>query len=79
MRIIAALSGGVDSSVAAARMVDQGHDVVGVHLALARSESTGESLAAVALSTMHAMRAESPTHSAFRSTSGISLPNSPRK
>ncbi len=41
MRIIAALSGGVDSSVAAARMVDQGHDVVGVHLALARSESTG--------------------------------------
>ena len=40
MRIIAALSGGVDSSVAAARMVEQGHEVVGVHLALARSEST---------------------------------------
>ena len=40
MRIIAAISGGVDSSVAAARMVDQGHEVVGVHLALARSEST---------------------------------------
>ena len=28
------MSGGVDSSVAAARMVDAGHDVVGVHLAL---------------------------------------------
>ncbi len=41
MRVIAALSGGVDSSVAAARMVDAGHEVVGVHLALARSKSTG--------------------------------------
>lgn len=41
MRIVAALSGGVDSSVAAARMVDAGHDVVGIHLALARAESAG--------------------------------------
>jgi len=41
MRIVAALSGGVDSSVAAARMVDAGHEVVGVHLALARTEATG--------------------------------------
>jgi tRNA-specific 2-thiouridylase len=30
------MSGGVDSSVAAARMVDDGHEVVGVHLALSR-------------------------------------------
>ncbi|APT84580.1 thiouridylase [Corynebacterium aquilae DSM 44791] len=36
MRVIAAMSGGVDSSVAAARLVEQGHDVVGVHLALSR-------------------------------------------
>lgn len=36
MRVIAAMSGGVDSSVAAARLVDAGHDVVGVHLALSR-------------------------------------------
>ena len=35
MRVLAALSGGVDSSVAAARAVDAGHDVTGVHLALA--------------------------------------------
>lgn len=35
MRVLAALSGGVDSAVAAARAVDAGHDVVGVHLALA--------------------------------------------
>lgn len=41
MRVVAALSGGVDSSVAAARMVDAGHDVVGIHLALARAESSG--------------------------------------
>lgn len=34
MRIVAAMSGGVDSAVAAARMRDAGHDVVGVHLAL---------------------------------------------
>jgi len=37
MRVIAALSGGVDSAVAAARAVDAGHDVVGVHLALSRN------------------------------------------
>lgn len=36
MRVLAAMSGGVDSSVAAARLVEQGHDVVGVHLALSR-------------------------------------------
>jgi tRNA-specific 2-thiouridylase len=31
------MSGGVDSSVAAARMVDAGHEVVGVHLALSQA------------------------------------------
>jgi tRNA-specific 2-thiouridylase len=40
MRVIAALSGGVDSAVAAARAVDAGHEVVGVHLALSRAQST---------------------------------------
>jgi len=37
MRVVAAMSGGVDSAVAAARMLDAGHEVVGVHLALSRS------------------------------------------
>src|SRR3954453_17083683 len=40
MRILVAMSGGVDSSVAAARMVDAGHDVVGVHLALSSAPGT---------------------------------------
>jgi len=40
MRVVAAMSGGVDSAVAAARMVDAGHEVVGVHLALSRSAPT---------------------------------------
>ena len=40
MRVLAAMSGGVDSSVAAARMVDAGHDVVGVHLALSQAPGT---------------------------------------
>lgn len=37
MRVLAALSGGVDSAVAAARAVDAGHEVVGVHMALSRN------------------------------------------
>ena len=40
MRVLVAMSGGVDSSVAAARMVDAGHDVVGVHLALSSAPGT---------------------------------------
>ncbi|MCA1683089.1 MAG: tRNA 2-thiouridine(34) synthase MnmA [Actinobacteria bacterium] len=40
MKVIAAMSGGVDSAVAAARAVDAGHDVTGVHLALARSPAS---------------------------------------
>lgn len=34
LRVLAAMSGGVDSAVAAARAAEAGHDVTGVHLAL---------------------------------------------
>ena len=34
VKLIAAMSGGVDSAVAAARAVEMGHEVIGVHLAL---------------------------------------------
>mgnify|MGYP005794370055 CR=1 FL=1 len=40
MRVLAAMSGGVDSAVAAARAVEAGHDVVGVHLALSADPAT---------------------------------------
>lgn len=40
MRVLAAMSGGVDSAVAAARAVEAGHEVVGVHLALSRMPGT---------------------------------------
>jgi tRNA-specific 2-thiouridylase len=40
MRVLAAMSGGVDSAVAAARAVEAGHEVVGVHLALSRQPAT---------------------------------------
>jgi tRNA-uridine 2-sulfurtransferase len=37
LRVLAAMSGGVDSATAAARAVDAGHEVTGVHLALSRN------------------------------------------
>src|SRR5581483_8515035 len=40
MRVLAAMSGGVDSAVAAARAVEAGHDVTGVHLALSQNPSS---------------------------------------
>jgi tRNA-uridine 2-sulfurtransferase len=40
LRVLAAMSGGVDSATAAARAVDAGHDVTGVHLALSENPSS---------------------------------------
>ncbi|GAA4803575.1 tRNA 2-thiouridine(34) synthase MnmA [Nocardioides caeni] len=37
MKVVAAMSGGVDSAVAAARAVEAGHEVTGIHLALSRN------------------------------------------
>ena len=40
LRVLAAMSGGVDSATAAARAADAGHDVTGVHLALSSNPSS---------------------------------------
>ena len=40
MRVLAAMSGGVDSAVAAARAHQAGHDVTGIHLALSRNPAS---------------------------------------
>ncbi len=40
VKVLAAMSGGVDSAVAAARAVEAGHDVTGIHLALSRNPAS---------------------------------------
>src|SRR5258705_298247 len=40
LRVLGAMSGGVDSATAAARAVDAGHEVTGVHLALSSNPSS---------------------------------------
>jgi tRNA-uridine 2-sulfurtransferase len=40
MKVVAAMSGGVDSAVAAARAREAGHDVTGIHLALSRNPAS---------------------------------------
>jgi tRNA-specific 2-thiouridylase len=40
MKVLAAMSGGVDSAVAAARAVAAGHEVTGIHLALSRNPAS---------------------------------------
>ena len=73
VKVLAAMSGGVDSAVAAARAVDAGHDVTGVHLALSAAPATLRTArAAAARSRTPTTPAAPPTCSASRSTSGIS-------
>jgi len=40
MKVVAAMSGGVDSAVAAARVAEAGHEVTGIHLALSRNPAS---------------------------------------
>src|SRR6202522_4874769 len=40
LKVLAAMSGGVDSATAAARAADAGHEVTGVHLALSKNPAS---------------------------------------
>ncbi len=79
MKVLAAMSGGVDSSVAAARMVDAGHEVVGVHMALSTAPGTLRTArgAVVPKRTLQT-RAASPMCSESRFMFGISQRSSKR-
>lgn len=62
LRVLAAMSGGVDSAVAAARAVEAGHEVTGVHLALsANPQSFRTGAAAAAPSRTPGTRGGRPT------------------
>lgn len=79
MKVLAAMSGGVDSSVAAARMVDAGHEVVGVHMALStRPARCAPARGAVVPKRTLQTRAASPMCSESRFMFGISQRSSKR-
>ena len=75
MRIVVAMSGGVDSSVAAALLAREGHDVIGLSMQLYDQSSPRRAIARsgrAARSTICTTRAASPPASASRTTSSTS-------
>ena len=68
MRVLAAMSGGVDSAVATARLVSEGHEVVGVHLALSKNAEayrSGARSATEAVATLRQMKEATPWRHVF--------------
>jgi tRNA-uridine 2-sulfurtransferase len=67
MKVLAAMSGGVDSAVAAARAVEAGHDVTGVHLALSKNPQSFRSGA-------HGCCSKEDAHDARRAADVLGIP-----
>jgi tRNA-specific 2-thiouridylase len=73
VRIVVAMSGGVDSSVAAALLAEQGHDVIGVSMQLYdQSEGDGRSASAAAFGTCCTI---DDLHDARRVAASIGIPH----
>ena len=64
-KVVVAMSGGVDSSLTAALLVEQGFDVIGITMRLSAATLTATTVA-VAASQASTMRAAWPRPSAFR-------------
>ena len=70
MRIVVAMSGGVDSSVAAALLADDGHDVIGLSMQLYDQRASPEAVRIVLQPRRSARRAaRGRRRSASRTTS----------
>jgi tRNA-specific 2-thiouridylase len=69
MRIVVAMSGGVDSSVAAALLAEQGHEVIGLSMQLYDQSEGQTSFGSAARSTICTTPGASPPRSASRTTS----------
>ena len=67
MRIVVAMSGGVDSSVAAALLADQGHDVIGLSMQLYDQSSEHSFGSCCSIEDLHDARRVASASSSARS------------
>ena len=65
MRVVIAMSGGVDSSVAASLLAEAGHDVIGLSMQLYDQRESPEAFGCAAASTTCTTPGASPNRSGF--------------